>query len=375
MPRIDIKLTPNDFFTTKTESVLLTILDRYETLDISFGYIFLGYPNWNQPDINLFQYLDQNFINQLRDKKTVLIVDYTYEGFSYLECPVIKILEKNCELYQIDPKKIFYFSGNLKDSSNLINTVPIFLLDYPNNFNSYDNNIDKIRYEFHLKDQKDILLSLSRRNRQHRVFAHSMLFNSSLKEWAVISQDKLENSRIDKNTLDRLELSEKQWKKYYKSLPLIADDNVFHINDPFNLLPSLHNKTCFSIVNETSINDYNNSSLFFSEKILKPIINFQPMVIYGQVGINHALTDLGFKCYDDYFDLSFDYEQDNFMRYRKLLQNIDKTVKKLSKMSILEQFNWRLRYIDILKHNYDNFIKQTHSKTAASKFYKKISEL
>lgn len=375
MLELNFNIKPNEYYTTNPKSVLTSILNRFNTSLIPYGYIFLGYPNWNKPDIDLFQYLDPEFLLNLRHKKTILLVDYTFEGFSSIECPIIKILESNCNKYNINPKKIFYFTGNLQDKSNLINVIPIYLLDYDNHFIDIESDYKKIKDRCLCDGSNKIFLSLSRRNRTHRVLAHAMLWNHPLKEHAIISQDTVSNINIDDRTLEKIGYTKKLWKRFSKSLPLIADKNEFHINDPFNPLIDLHIKTTFSIVNETLIHDFNQSSLFFSEKILKPIINFQPMIIYGQPGINHALTRLGYKLYDEYFDLSFDYEKDNIIRYKKLLESIEPVVSMLSEMTNKERVEWRFRHLDILQHNYKIFTEQQHSNAAGQTFSNIISQL
>lgn len=374
MPNINVDVQPNEFYTSNSQAVLIDILNRH-CEQFSYGYIFVGYPNWNQLDIDLFQYLDKNFLTLLKQGNTALVVDYTYEGFSHFECPVVSILEKNCTTYGIDSKKIFYFTGNLKATSQKINVIPIFTLDHEKSFHNFTVDVNEIKKLCLKKSQHEIFLSLSRRNRHHRVLAHAMLFNSPLKDYGIISQDRLVNTGINESILAKLGFGQKQWKRFVKSLPLIADADNFNINDPFNHLSELHYKTCFSIVNETLIDDYNNTSLFFSEKILKPIINFQPMIIYGQVGINHALKELGFRLYDDYFDLSFDYESDNIIRYKKLLESIGPVIKDLSEKSIEDQVIWRFKNLELLKHNFNNFIKQTHSNNAGKKFHELISKI
>jgi hypothetical protein len=367
-------IVPNEYFTTNESSILLNILFNRSREDIDYGYIFLSYPDWHHDPIDLFQYIHSEFLHSLRTESTILIVDYTYEGFSPIQCPIIKILEKNCLKYDIDPKKIFYLSGNLRDSSDMINVIPIFVLDYNNNWKSIQN-LDQIKNNFLQKNKDDIILSLSRRNRSHRVIAHAMLINSELNDYSIISQDICRNFKISDITLSNMGLTHKQWKRFQKQLPRIANKNDFEINAVFDHFPTLHDHTCFSIVNETEINNYNNTSMFFSEKILKPIINFQPFVVYGQCGINHALRELGYKLYDDYFDLSFDQEPNNILRYKKLLESITSLTKQLAAASIKEQMDWRFRNIELLEHNYNIFLQQHQSATARSVFLDRISQL
>jgi hypothetical protein len=367
-------IIPNEYFTTNESSILLNILFNRSREDIDYGYIFLSYPDWHQDSIDFFQYIHSKFLHSLRTESTILIVDYTYEGFSSIQCPIIEILEKNCLKYNVDPKKIFYFSGNLRDSSNMINVIPIFVLDYNDNWKSVQN-LDQIKNNFLQKNKDDIILSLSRRNRSHRVIAHAMLINSELNDYSIISQNICKNFKISDITLSNIGLTHKQWKRFQKQLPRIANKNDFEINAVFDHFPALHDHTCFSIVNETEINNYNNTSMFFSEKMLKPIINFQPFVIYGQCGINHALHELGYKLYDDYFDLSFDQEPNNILRYKKLLESITSLTKQLAASSIKEQMDWRFKNVELLEHNYNIFLQQYQSATARSVFLDRISQL
>jgi hypothetical protein len=367
-------IVPNEYFTTNTAAVLLNILFDRQIADVKYGYILLAYPDWYQESIDLFQYIHPEFLHSLRTESTILIVDYTYEGFSPTQCPIIKILEKNCLKYNINPKKIFYFSGNLRDSSDIINVMPMFVLDYNFNWKNIQK-LDQVKTTFLQKNVDDIILSLSRRNRSHRVMAHAILINSELNDYSIISQDNCKNFKINDGLLSKAGLTHKQWKRFQKQLPRIANKNDFEINAVFNSFPNLHNNTCFSIVNETEINNYNDTSMFFSEKILKPIINFQPFVIYGQCGINHALLELGYKLYDDYFDLSFDWEPDNIIRYRKLLESITPLVKQLALISVKEQMDWRFKNIELLEHNYNIFLQQQQSSTACNAFLDRISQL
>jgi hypothetical protein len=287
-------------------------------------------------------------------------------------------------LYNIDPAKIFLFTGNFLDSDDGINVIPIFLLDagWDGGFN-WNNplvktglkNIDSVKLTCYDNFEK-LVLSLSRRNRYYRVMAHFALFNSSIKDDLIISQDVLSNTVLPTdNTLKKLNLSIDNWQEFKNSLPLLADGNNFHINAPFDHLPNLHSKTVFSIVNETLISNYNNTSLFFSEKFLKPIINLQPMVIYGQQGINRKIKMLGFKTYEDYFDLSFDDELDDVLRYKKLLASVERTVKHLKSLSRDEQIDWRFKEVELLIYNREVFMRKENTMKQLEVFSKKLTSI
>jgi hypothetical protein len=201
-----------------------------------------------------------------------------------------------------------------------------------------------------------------------------MLFNSPLVEHSIISQDVIDYKINDRN-LKKMEVTDRQYENFKNNLPLIADENKFDINDPFNALPELHSKTAFSIVNETLADNSNNTTLFFSEKFLKPIINFQPMLIYGHQGINKKLSLLGFKNYESYFNLDFDDEPDDIVRYKKLIESASEAVNFLKIMSREEQIEWRFKNKKLLKYNYNVFIENIHRKQQITLFEKLVNAI
>jgi hypothetical protein len=206
--------------------------------------------------------------------------------------------------------------------------------------------------------------------------AHFALWKSQLKQDSIISQDTLNTAAtISTDTLKTLELTVDDWQEFKNALPLLADGNNFYINAPFDHLPSLHSKTVFSIVNETLISNYNNTSLFFSEKLLKPIINYQPMVIYGQQGINRKIQMLGFKTYEDYFDLSFDDEPNDVLRYKKLLESVENTVKYLRSLSRDEQIAWRFKESELLIYNREVFVRKENTMKQLGVFSEKLTSI
>jgi hypothetical protein len=374
MQELQATITPNPYFWSPDGETLLTSCFNHLQNEITYIKLLLSYPVPSYDNVDLFQYIDSESLSQLRNHKTVLIFDSIFEGFSPDVTPIAKALYKSCIIHNINPKKIFYFTGNLIDNSADINIVPIFILDYSRDWKpTLIGGIEQAKVECD-KNYKNIILSLSRRNRSHRVAAHCMLFNSSLAKHSIISQD-IVDYELSEYDLKRMELDESQYKNFKNSLPLIADRNQFDVNDPFNALPELHSKTAFSIVNETLADNANNTTLFFSEKFLKPIINFQPMLIYGHQGINKKLSLLGFKNYESYFNLDFDDEPDDIIRYKKLLKSAEDAVNILKNLSREKQIEWRFSNRKVLKYNYRVFIENKHRHEQISKFEKLLTDI
>lgn len=374
MQELKATITPNPYFWNPDGTTLLT--PHFDDIDHKINYIklLLKYPVPSYDGVDLFQFIDTNSLDQLRNHKTVLTFDSVFEGFSPDIAAIAKALYNSCIIHNINPKKIFYFTGNLIDNSAEINIIPIFALDnYYDWKNTLITSLKKARFNC-CKNYEKIILSLSRRNRSHRVLAHCMLFNSPLVEHSIISQDVFDY-KINDRDLKKMEVTDRQYENFKNSLPLIADENKFDVNDPFNALPELHSKTAFSIVNETLADNYNNTTLFFSEKFLKPIINFQPMLIYGHKGINRKLNLLGFKSYESYFNLDFDEETDDIVRYKKLIESASEAVNFLEIMSREEQIEWRFKNKKLLKYNYNVFIENIHRKQQIALFEKLINAI
>jgi len=382
MQKLKIKLEDNPFFSSPEITNLTNYLwfKEYQHLfqqhaDINYISLLLGYEQKITATTDLFKFIDSDSINNLRNGRTVLIFDATFEGYGDTELPLKTCLCYNAFLYNIDPAKIFLFTGNFLDADNSINIVPIFLLDTGWDYNTGPKNITDSQIEC-FKNLEKIILSLSRRNRFPRVVAHFALWKSQLNQDSIISQDIVNNTAtLSTDILEKLDLTINDWQEFKNTLPLLADGNNFHINAPFDHLPNLHSKTLFSIVNETLISNYKNTSLFFSEKLLKPIINYQPMIIYGQPGINRKIQMLGFKTYEDYFDLSFDDEPDDVLRYKKLLISVENTVKHLRSLSRDEQIAWRFKESKLLIYNREVFERKENTMKQLGVFSEKLTSI
>jgi hypothetical protein len=380
MQKLKIKLEDNPFCSSPEITNLTNYLwfKEYQHLfqqhaNINYISLLLGYEQKITATTDLFKFIDSNSIDNLRNGRTVLIFDATFEGYGDAELPLKTCLCYNAFLYNIDPSKIFLFTGNFLDTDDCINVIPIFLLDTGWEINVGPSTVEESKTNC-FKNLKKIILSLSRRNRFPRVLAHFALWKSLLRQDAIISQDIVNSAAtISTDILKTLDLTVDDWQEFKNALPLLADGNNFHINAPFEHLPELHSKTVFSIVNETLISNYNNTSLFFSEKLLKPIINYQPMIIYGQPGINRKIQMLGFKTYEDYFDLSFDDEPDDILRYKKLLASIESTTNYLRSLSREEQIAWRFKELELLVYNREVFVRKENTMKQLDIFSKKLT--
>ena len=382
-----LTVTNNPFYRCLSKLTMLTdtfdtgscakkLVPRELTLgldDVVYFNLLLDYGQTPTSTTDLFEFFKNEDIDYLRNnKKAILFFDCTFEGYPEWDLVIAQSLEFSCTKYQINPKKIFLFTGNLKENNynTLINIIPVFLLHL--SFQAYGVNSINLDYAKEMCNQNfsKFILSLSRRPRSHRVFAHFMLSKSEIFDDAIISQDRIGSNFdwISSDILNKMESTQEEFLNFSRNLPFLADGDNFNINKPFSILKKLHSSTLFSIVNETHADNFNNKSLFFSEKTLKPIINFQPMIIYGQAGINRKMSDLGFKTYESYFNLDFDDESDDIYRYRKLLKNVIDVVKYLRSLNRSQQIEWRFKNQELLEFNYKNLLSMDITKLQLEKF-------
>jgi hypothetical protein len=109
-----------------------------------------------------------------------------------------------------------------------------------------------------------------------------------------------------------------------------------------------YNDTKYNLVSES--ND-NNTDIFMTEKIWKPIIAQQVFVVHGNYLYLQKLREMGFKTFGNYFDETYDLEKNGNDRVDAIC--------KLCK-DLLEK-DWQdiyLQTIALRQHNYDNFFNK-----------------
>lgn len=401
MEKIQDALIENPYIASCQDTVFTVLLrhrfslnpEKFKRLK-SQSYIhgLLQYPHKWTSETDIFQYIKPKMFKRMKKHKWFFVFDASTEGFSPIhEFPFFDMLYYNCKKYNVDPRSIIFISANLKDEENIINyskenkVKPLNVFSFP----SFERvlTIDDKRYSTILETEyktafdncydqfgNKYFSSLSRVNRPYRSLATFLLCQSNIKDHALISHDTLNlNIEAWKNKYNLSEYTNSDIENWLNSLPLIADRKDFDINwaidTPYD---HIHNQTLFQIVNETLVRDNFNTSMFYSEKTFRPIAYFQPMVIYGQPGCNKFLKEIGYKLYDDWFDLSFDDIEDPVIRYKSLLDAVTDTVEYLKTLNRDDQISWRFKNKEKLIHNFSVMINSTYSKNKLMKFLRNL---
>jgi hypothetical protein len=132
----------------------------------------------------------------------------------------------------------------------------------------------------------------------------------------------------------------------------------------------VYDKSFCSIVTESEYysgtNGYSYKSIFFTEKTLKPIINFQPFIIAGGAHSLKKLKKMGFQTFSKYWDESYDDEIDDKKRLNKIIETVT-FVNSFSNQQIYDIYK---EIIPILENNYKIYKKFNNSKYNINFFFK-----
>ena len=387
--------------------------NNIEDTDISIITFLIAYPKW-YPDSDFWTYVKRKVQNQMReDKKTFFVFDSSTEGFStiYGE-PYFDILYKMAKDYKIDPRRIFFTSSNMKDHDNIMRynmehkietSINVFTyLNFEqmifgtagqtevdlNQNEDFDTIVERriqtavkrTKHKYHHPQFSKVGLSLSRVNRPHRTFSAMEIFNSEHFKDMYVSHGSLKKMNLDyyltEMPFPNSGVTYQQLKNFKKHLPLIVDTEDFKTNHATTLHSDLNDQTLFQIVNETFVNDWQGTSLFYSEKTFRSVYHMQPFVIWGQPGINKRMVDYGYKLYDDWFDLSFDDIKDPVKRWRALWKEVRKQIDHVRSMdNVKEQIRWKFKNETVLKHNFRTLLEGKYTRETFKNVALKMREL
>lgn len=216
-----------------------------------------------------------------------------------------------------------------------------------------------------------------RNAREHRLAVlYQMASDDLLKygDWSFLSESTSYNTSAIEHVIHRYELTNLHLgkiKSIYDTAPHLlkseqnADYNKINAwtDDAFKQ----HSDSYFEICFETFIHTECKS---LTEKVFKPLINFQPFIFVAFPGALKLLRELGFKTFDGFIDESYDAESDNAIR----MNLITKEINRLCKMSKEEIHEWYLKMEEILIHNHKTLLNYNKSKIFGEELIKELSD-
>ncbi len=217
-----------------------------------------------------------------------------------------------------------------------------------------------------LQDRDKTFTCLQRRPRQCRVINLYNIYNQDLQDTGYYS--------LRLNSLDSVRhwkfqlLKDREWRvesddwinfntKFKDFLEIIkehgdytCDEANLYVNQAFDLNQTHYLNSYFQVVAETLTNSH---TIFFTEKIYKPIICGSPFFVLGNRHSLKSLQNLGFKTFSDWWDESYDEYYSHYERSKKVFS----IVKDLSNKPKSYLNSMLLEQKEILVHNHNNMIK------------------
>ena len=283
-------------------------------------------------DISLFDHLSEKYLNGLRNKNALLLIDFSLEG--YHTDWLFQWFHDECSRLKIPPQAIVYTVGNMlvdsqyEDWADLRGiTNRIKCLPYANfeefifvnsKYAARKTTVDKhIQY-------KKINTTWSFNCPQKRPRQHRHEFFDKMVEADILNKGLC--SFPEKNHYILGETHNKVWGYYI---------NRVH--------PDYCLKTFVTVVSEPQYYE-RELSTFTSEKVFKPIACYHPFIVLGGKGELDILKRRGYRTFSKWFDESYDTLPDT--------QRMDAIIEVLKYIdSIKDKVSWFESMRPVLEHN------------------------
>lgn len=351
---------------------------------------------------NIFHYLKDWQLKDLRDGKAYFLIDQTHEG--YHADWLWDWFYNSCDDYSISPKQIIYFTGDMNTNVNYqewakskgveplmcVVPVPHFEDTIYNVSTGYTEfgipHPGKIvmrklpNYEHHISYKKSNFAGISpfnilqKRPRGHRLWFYKYLYDANLINGNIVSMNKFNWSETytEGRTMDQAEC-----ENINRTLPLMPFENpenytldnfsshdggqyIIKINDVTML------KSWMSIISEASCSDHEHNC-FISEKTFKPIACQHPFIILGSKGVLKNLQSLGYKTFSPYINESYD-DLSTFERMEAIVEEM----KKFQNMNAVQWLDFYSNVEGILKYNFRHF--SNRAKSYVSRIHKILTD-
>jgi hypothetical protein len=290
-----------------------------------------------------FKCVSEKYLNHVRKGQSKIMMIFLYEGYSGSKGNWdLEIIEKWRIESNLPEDSIFYVTGNyliqdiLKQKGLKFQGRPIH---YFEPWNRYD---DSDIVKFNPIDDKYLFLSYNRNPRPQRIQLLLIMLKENLFHRGWISLNELIYPPMPDDDINDF--------NYLKdNAPFVIDTryDLFY-NLAINITKEDYEKTFISLVTESLADD---NTLFFSEKIWKPIMVGHPFLLYGNQFSLRLLKEWGFRTFDKWFDESYDYEPDRVIRAKMIV----KELKKFENKSIEELKIIREEMNEICRYNQNHY--------------------
>jgi len=340
-----------------------------------FNFIGLGpgLPDRLQGEF-FWKFISKESLNLIREKKMKIIIDYSMEN--YIEKHEHDNLHESLKYSRIDKDSIYILvnSFNAKEYYENLFTIEERKYNVVNFPFCLDNSSwfyhDKIKHNLGVSMTTEYFLNSKntiRKNyfvfkiknvRKHRLMMfYKMLSNDLLEtgDWSFLDNVNVENEKVHISSMMKSisGLNPEKIIKVLENTPYLLQseqDNTYDKVSAWTDTDFLHyTNAYFDICSESFVNGEHHA---LTEKIFKPIANFQPFLFIAYPGSLQVLRDLGFKTFDGFIDESYD----KIVNLETRIEKIYDEVYKLCSMSIEDLHKWYWSMEEILIYNQQHLL-------------------
>lgn len=310
---------------------------------------------------------EKNLIECVRNKNAKIVFFYTTEGDWGVKKSHFDWVEKLMDDYSLEYDDVLVVTTNLKAKDNYRN----------NKFNiiPYNFFIDDLEFITLNKTDKNSIKQFEKKyieyinnNRSHKKTKHFICFNGipRLNRLLIFGAIKSNHMLNDTTFLSLRNTFTNDSLAFYNEVKNCENKDIVEffknydstkncsydtkdwgkiyswgsfINEP------AHNTSFINVVTETM---WNNETIFFTEKIYKPIYMCQPFILFGNPYSLQKLKEYGFKTFDKWWDESYDLETDIETRLGKII----KLMNEIATWDFDKCFQITNEMEEILIHNY-----------------------
>jgi len=301
---------------------------------------------------NLFDKLNQRFLDDLRKGQAFFLIDSSLEGY-HDQC-VFDWIYEQCTSRFIQPSQVIFVTGNSLIEDRLeewkeenVGKICPLVIPYShfefdigevvrdrtfNNKQRVPNFQDQLDYKEKNFDNIKIYNFLNKKPRVHRAWFYHNLKVWDLLKHGIVSMNKFDDSQdliIDDGNIEKKWLPETN-----ETLPTYAYGISNEIKKFKYYMDNLNEQATldswFTIVSEAQYED-KQGTIFLSEKVFKPIACHHPFVILGNKNSLTELKKLGYKTFNDLIDERYDTEN-SFHRFNYIadvIKNLESNPNKL----------------------------------------------
>ena len=328
--------------------------------------------------------LDALLVESINNGYGKLVFIQPTEGFFGQQLNNFIWIDKLCEKYKFEKNSVITITSNMiaGDRYNELvtnNIISDSFVVYP--YSYFGNSIwfhhgQKLNtYTKH--SMQEVFNSCLQLNKNVKKIRHFLNFNRVPKLHRIAlfgefkSNEKLKNTSI--TTLGRVDNNNPL--EYYNLMHSFIDNDYTHSKDRILSFYRNYNSTKHSIYDESDLENnkasvfnkvahtesflnivseslIDNTSVFFSEKIYKPIFAAQPFIIFGNPNSIKMLQKMGFKTFSKWWDESYDEELNSSKRLEKIVNILEE----ISNWSFDKCFDVIQEMEEILVHNFNHMI-------------------